>query len=91
MNGRGDRIDSSGNVLQTVQAKARTQHNTTTAPETRNLSDAPGAPKKTPAKKSLPELDDAETVINETEKTRDDGSKYTEIEYADGSMDVKEK
>jgi activator of HSP90 ATPase len=97
MNGRGDRIDGSGNVLQTVQTKARAQHNTTTAPETCNLSDAPGAPKKTPvkkpepAKKPDPMADLATTVVNETKKTRENGTTYTETEYADGSMDTTDK
>ena len=90
MNGRGDRLDGSGNVLQTIQAKATAQHNTTSAPERRNLSDAPGATKKTAAKKSEVVLDEKNEVVNSTDKTRDDGSTYTEIEYADGSMDVKE-
>ena len=26
------------------------------------------------------------TILNETERTREDGSKYVEIEYSDGSM-----
>jgi len=93
MNARGDRVDGSGNVVQTVQAKARVQHNTTNAPEKRKLSDAPGAPKKTPAKKAEPVAtvdNDALNITRQEEKTRDDGTRYLEIEYDDGSMDVKE-
>jgi hypothetical protein len=85
LNGRGDRIDASGNVLQTVQAKATVQHNTTHAPEKRKLSDVPTAPKKTKAKQP-----DTLDIVREEEKTREDGSTYTEVEYADGSMDVTE-
>jgi hypothetical protein len=86
MNGRGDRIDSSGNVLQTVKAKARVQHDTTSAPEMRNLSDVPTAPtKKTRDKKA-----DVLNVVRREEKTRDDGTQYVEIEYDDGSMEVEE-
>ncbi len=93
MNARGDRIDSSGNVLQTVQAKSRAAHNTTTAPEQRKMSDVPGnkenKPKPRPAKKAA-EADAEPTVIRQEQKMRDDGTSYVEVEYADGSMDVKE-
>jgi hypothetical protein len=85
LNGRGDRVDASGNVLQTVQAKATVQHNTSHAPEKRKLSDVPTAPKKTLSKKP-----DALDIVREETKTRDDGSTYTEVEYTDGSMDVTE-
>ena len=94
MNGRGDRIDSVGNVLQTVKAKAQAQHDTTSAPEMRNLSDVPTAPAKAPrAKKADSETttgSDELNVVRREEKTRDDGTQYVEIEYDDGSMDVKE-
>jgi hypothetical protein len=87
MNARGDRLDASGNVTQTVQAVARAQHNTTTAPEKRKLSDAPGNTSKPAAK---PSAVAEQIVVREEEKSRDDGSHYLEIEYEDGSMDVKE-
>lgn len=94
LNARGDRVDNSGNVVQTVQSKARVQHETTSAPEKRRLSDAPTAPKKAPVKKPKPATDgesnDGPMVIREEEKIRDDGSSYIEIEYDDGSMEVKE-
>jgi hypothetical protein len=95
MNGRGDRIDSSGNVLQTVKAKSQAQHDTTTAPEMRSLSDVPTAPaKKARDKKADLEIttaeDDVLTVIRREEKTRDDGTSYIEIEFDDGSMEVEE-
>lgn len=91
MNARGDRIDKSGNVVQTVQAKARAQHNTTSAPEKRKLSEAPGSPQATKKKLEKKEPDPvAPKVVREEEKERDDGSRYLEIEYDDGSMDVKE-
>jgi hypothetical protein len=95
MTGRGDRIDSSGNVLQTVKAKARAQHDTTSAPEMRNLSDVPTAPaKKTRDKKAdvLSEVaeDEVPNVVRREEKTRGDGTQYVEVEYDDGSMEVEE-
>jgi hypothetical protein len=95
MNGRGDRVDSSGNVLQTVKAKARVQHDTTTAPEMRNLSEVPSAPtKKSPAKKAdlknAPTEHDELNIVRQEEKTREDGSRYREIEYDDGSITAEE-
>lgn len=92
MNARGDRIDSSGNVIQTVQAKSRAARNTTTAPEKRRLSDSPGAKQK----KAQPKQNETDVPaeglveINRTEKTREDGSRYIEIEYDDGSMSTEE-
>jgi len=91
MNARGDRIDKSGNVLQTVKAKARAQHDTTTAPEKRRLSDAPGTRDTTPKPKDkVVEPDIIPQVVRQEEKTRDDGTSYTEIEFDDGSMQTKE-
>lgn len=88
MNARGDRLDASGNVTQTVQAVARAQHNTTIAPEKRKLSDAPGNTNKLQTIKAAKAKE--QVVIREEEKSRDDGSRYMEIEYEDGSMDVRE-
>jgi hypothetical protein len=91
MNARGDRLDNSGNVVQTVQSRARAQHNTTSAPEKRKLSDVPGNRDKKPAPKKTTKKADEPTVpqvIREEEKTRDDGTRYTEIEYDDGSMET---
>lgn len=97
MNARGDRLDPSGNVVATVQKIARAQHNLATAPEKRKLSDVPGN-KKTKKRgtkvEKLPEgldlddhpVKDSEFVVNSVEKERDDGTKYAEIEYKDGSM-----
>lgn len=104
MNARGDRLDSSGNVVQTVQAKSRAARDTTQAPEKKKLSDAPGAPKKAEAKKpaakkkapvkkseaAATQTDPDPIIVREEEKTRDDGTRYIEIEYEDGSMDVQE-
>jgi|TARA_R110000851_G_scaffold99038_1_gene213913 hypothetical protein len=96
MNGRGDHLDASGNVAQTVQTKARAVHNTTSAPEKRKLSDAPTSTPKAKAKakaaSDTPELDidDGLMVVREEEKERADGSRYLETEFDDGSMDTKE-
>jgi len=90
MNAKGDKIDASGNVIETVQAKARKQHSTTSAPEKRKLSDAPGNKEaKKPRPKAKPKAE-GPSIVNRTEKTRDDGTRYAEVEYDDGSMDVQE-
>ena len=85
MNGRGDRLDQGGNVVQTVQAKSRAVRDTTAAPEKKRLSDAPGAPAKKAARPAS-----TEKVVRRESKEREDGSQYVEIEYEDGSIDVKE-
>lgn len=90
MNGRGDRIDKSGNVIQTVQTKARAQHDTTHAPERRKLSDVPGAPAKSKAKSTNDELSAEPSVISKETKTREDGTQYIETEYDDGNVTVEE-
>jgi type IV secretory pathway TrbL component len=94
MNARGDHLDKSGNVTKTVQAKSRAARDTTSAPEKRRLSDVPGAPEK-PKKELAPEASakatgDAERIIRQTEKKRDDGSRYLEIEFEDGSIQTAE-
>jgi hypothetical protein len=86
MNARGDAIDRSGNVIRTVQAKARAQHDTTSAPVTAKMSDTPN---NKPTKRATTE-NVAPKVVSETKKTREDGTTYLEIEFEDGSIDVKE-
>ena len=91
MNAKGDRVDNSGNVIQTVKAKSKQQHDTTSVVETRKLSDAPSAsPRKAKKKDNAAPDPLMHTIVRQEEKERDDGSKYVEIEYNDGSIDVKE-
>ena len=45
---------------------------------------------KKPAKKAAESAGDSAEVVRRDSKTRDDGSVYTEIEYADGSIETKE-
>jgi hypothetical protein len=94
MNARGDHLDSSGNVTKTVQAKSRAARNTTSAPEKRKLSEVPGAPDK-PKKEPAPQASakatgDDQRIVSQTEKTREDGSRYLEIEFEDGSIQTAE-
>jgi len=89
MNARGDIIDRSGNVVETVQAKSRKVHNTSSAPERRKMSDTPNVTKTKKAAAPAPDPIGPEVVRRE-ERERDDGTRYIEIEYSDGSMDVEE-
>lgn len=90
LNARGDEVDRAGNVIRTVQAKSKAAHNTTSAPERTKLSDAPGAPKKKSVSKKNTTKEPEIGVARQEEKTRDDGTRYLEIEYDDGSMETKE-
>jgi len=89
MNGRGDELDKSGNVIKTVQAKSQAVRNTTASPEKTKLSHVPGNGKKKEAETTSTETKEP-MVLKKTEKTREDGSRYLETEYDDGSMDVTE-
>lgn len=85
MNARGDRLDRKGNVKATVQAISQKQHELAQPKESVPLSNP------TPTSKSKKVKETHEPVImNSTEKTRDDGSKYIEIEYDDGSFETKD-
>lgn len=97
MNARGDRIDSSGNVKETVQARSRRVHDTKSVPEKKKLSEAPGAKKdNAEAKAKAKKREEVEASglepgeLRRETKIRDDGTQYIEIEYEDGSMDVKD-
>lgn len=96
MNARGDHLDASGNVVKTVQAKSRAARDTTSAPEKRKLSEVPGAPEKS-KKEAAPKAEpsakatgDDQRILSQTEKTREDGSRYLEIEFEDGSIQTAE-
>ena len=97
MNARGDRLDASGNVIATIQQVARTQAEVASAPEYKNMSEAPGNKDKKTEKQKTPKANaktddqlDEPVVVSEKTKTRKDGSKYLETEYSDGNIDTKE-
>lgn len=91
MNAKGDRLDPSGNVIATVQRVARTQAELAQAPEKRNMSETPNTGKKPIKATKKPEPKRKSVIMSEETKTRKDGSTYIEIEYDDGSIDIKEK
>lgn len=102
MNARGDRLNRDGSVKVKAEDIATAHHNTRTAPETQALSDTkPIEPKTTqqpqPAPTQDPVVPDLEEQFNQEPepiskitRTRDDGSKYVEIEYDDGSIETVE-
>lgn len=87
MNARGDRIGPSGNVLQTTQTISRAVHTTTQAPQKKKLNDPLIAASK-PTKKEA--MTDESNVVRQEKKTMPDGKVVTEIEYDDGSIEIKE-
>lgn len=90
MNGRGDRIEPSGQVKKTVQAVTREVYETKTPPVQKTVNNLPGAPKTNRKPRKKPLQPDGTTVVREEEITRQDGSVYVEVEYADGSIEIKE-
>jgi hypothetical protein len=90
MNGRGDRLDKKGGVKATVQAVARAAQDAKAAPEVAPVSNPkPTTRDADPIVTPEPEVSDNMVVSTEV-KEREDGSRYEEIEYADGSMETRE-
>lgn len=101
MNARGDRLNPDGSVKVTAEQVARTHHNIKTPPQETAISDpkplqpkpvAEPAPQPEPVAETVPAEDPfAEPQqVSRITKTREDGSKYVEIEYDDGSMETQE-
>lgn len=89
MNARGDRLDSKGNIKAKVEDVARVTQTVRTTPKETAISDPVDINKKV-TKKQEPEPEPKPEPISKITRTRDDGSKYVEIEYDDGSMETKE-
>lgn len=89
MNARGDRLDSKGNIKAKVEDVARVTQTVRTTPKETAISDPVDINKKI-TKKQEPEPEPKPEPISKITRTRDDGSKYVEIEYDDGSMETKE-
>ena len=91
MNARGDRLDSEGNVIATVQDVSRMQQSYMEPAETVSMGDAIPEKKTGTSEKSKNAKKKSDNPVkSRTEKTRSDGTKYVEIEYEDGSMETKE-
>lgn len=98
LNTRGDRIDSQGNVIVPKQKVAMVQHENATSPEIKKLSEVEEAIQEpTPESMTKPKkasmtkkISTKPKIVSEEEKVREDGTKYLEIEYANGDIETKE-
>lgn len=98
MNARGDRLDKKGNVKAKVEDVARVTQTVKTTPKQTAISDPVQIDNK-PKNETVSENQDVPVVdefqeelpsepISKITRTRDDGTKFMEIEYEDGSMET---
>lgn len=99
MNARGDRLDAKGNVRAKVEDIARVTQTVKSTPKETAVSDPVPIINETPQKSEpVQEPVVEEPVVEEPQpeaiskitRTREDGSKYVEIEYDDGSIETVE-
>lgn len=96
MNANGDEVDGRGNIIKSVQQKQKEVEKATTPAQESPATDPLQTPESHKPKKVKISADDdldkelESSIINETEKTDEDGQSYLEIEYEDGSIETKE-
>ena len=104
MNARGDRLNEDGTVKVKAEDIAVAHQNTVTPPEQQPISNPkPIEPKESKpiqakqnkeTKVDIPDLEEEFTqepeAISKITRTRDDGTKFVEIEYDDGSIETLE-
>jgi hypothetical protein len=92
MNARGDRLNPDGSVKITVEQMARLDHDRRSTPQPTAISDPkPIAPTQLKSQKvDVPDVDLDPEPISKITRTREDGTKYVEIEYDDGSVETVE-
>lgn len=104
MNARGDRLNEDGTVKVKAEDIAVAHQNTVTPPEQQPISNPkPIEPKESKPiqpkqnkdiKVDIPDLEEEFTqepeAISKITRTRDDGTKFVEIEYDDGSIETLE-
>ncbi len=86
MNAKGDRLDSKGNVKETIQNISRAQHDVVEPAVQVAVSNPIQAKDPVVAVEAPAEPQ----PINESTHEREDGSSYVEIEYDDGSVETRE-
>jgi hypothetical protein len=86
MNARGDRLNPDGTVKMTVEQMARLDQDRKAPPRETAISDPKPISEKASVAKPVP----IPQPISKITKTRDDGTKYVEIEYDDGSIETTE-
>ena len=92
MNARGDRLNSDGSVKYTAEEIARADAAQRTPPVSVPISNPkPIMPKAEPEPElEQPVVEPEPEAVSKITRTRDDGSKYAEIEYDDGSIETLE-
>lgn len=92
MNARGDRLNPDGSVKITVEQMARLDHDRRSTPQPTAISDPKPVTPTTQATKKIdvPDVDLDPEPISKITRTREDGTKYVEIEYDDGSIETVE-
>lgn len=92
MNARGDRLNSDGSIKYTAEEIARADAAQRTPPVVSPISNPkPIIPKPTVEPElEIPEVEVEPEAVSKITRTRDDGSKYAEIEYDDGSIETVE-
>ena len=92
MNARGDRLNPDGSVRLTVEQMARLDQNSKVPPHRTAISDPkPVMPAQAAQQRvDVPEVELDPEPVSKITRTRDDGTKYVEIEYDDGSVETLE-
>mgnify|MGYP001279307061 CR=1 FL=1 len=103
MNARGDRLNEDGTVKMKAEEIAVAHQNLKEPPQQQPISDPKpietkkAEPKPAPEPQPEPEMPNLEEqfteeaeAISKITRTRDDGTKYVEIEYDDGSIETLE-
>lgn len=92
MNARGDRLNSDGSVKYTAEEIARADAAQRTPPVSVPISNPKPIMAKAEPEPELeqPVVEPEPEAVSKITRTRDDGSKYTEIEYDDGSIETLE-
>lgn len=92
MNARGDRLNPDGSIRLTVEQMARIDQDRKSPPVRTAISDPkPVMPEQAAQKRvDVPEVELDPEPVSKITRTREDGTKYVEIEYDDGSVETLE-
>jgi hypothetical protein len=92
MNARGDRLNPDGSIKMTVEQMARMDQDRKSTPHATAISDPKPISPTTQATQhvDVPDVELDPEPISKITRTREDGTKYVEIEYDDGSIETVE-
>jgi len=90
MNARGDRLNPDGSIKLTAEQMARMDQDRKSTPQTTPVSDPrPVAATIQPTQTvNVPDVELDPEPVSKITRTRDDGTKYVEIEYDDGTIET---